>query len=87
MDADDIDEALSDLGLSSIPSSPPAEEPADGGNAAASIPACNGVPPGASPANNNNTVATNNNNTGPRVSAADHAADNQGQANQPARHR
>ena len=34
MDADDIDEALSDLGVSSIQSSPPAEEIADGSNTA-----------------------------------------------------
>ena len=32
MDADDIDEALSDLGVSSIQSSPPAEEIADVSN-------------------------------------------------------
>ena len=55
MDEDDIGEALSDLGVSSIQSSPPAEEIADGSNNANM-----GVALVASSANLNK-VATNTN--------------------------
>ena len=56
MDADDLDEALSDLGVSSIHSSPPAEEMADG-SSNANI----GVVPLVASSANLNQVATNTN--------------------------
>ena len=56
MDEDDIGEALSDLGVSSIQSSPPAEEIADGSNNA-NI----GVVPLVASSANLNKVATNTN--------------------------
>ena len=62
MDADDIDEALSVLGLSSIQSSPSAEEVADGSNTASS---CVAPAPGATPGNVDKG-ATNTYDDGPR---------------------
>ena len=79
MDADDIDEALSDLGVSSIQSSPPAEEMANGSNTANQ----SFVALVASPANIN-LVATNT--TDPNRSAAT-AIVAQGTTNPPARHK
>ena len=77
MDEDDIGEALSDLGVSSIQSSPPAEEIADGSNNANM-----GVALVASSANLNK-VATNTND--PDGSAAT-AIVAQAATNPPARH-
>ena len=79
MDEDDIGEALSDLGVSSIQSSPPAEEIADGSNNA-NI----GVVPLVASSANLNKVATTTND--PNGSAAT-AIVAQGTTNPPARHR
>ena len=86
MDAEDIQEAFSDLGLSSIASGSPAEVPADGSNTAGSNDAEGFVAPVAEPANINrfNPVATNTNNTGSRAATTIVAPD---PTNQPARHR
>jgi hypothetical protein len=78
MDADDLDEALSDLGMSSIHSSPPAEEMADG-SSNANI----GVVPLVASSANLNQVATNTN--VPNGSAAVTIVA-QGTTNPPARH-
>ena len=78
MDADDLDEALSDLGVSSIHSSPPAEEMADG-SSNANI----GVVPLVASSANLNQVATNTN--VPNGSAAVTIVA-QGTTNPPARH-
>ena len=78
MDADDLDEALSDLGISSIHSSPPAEEMADG-SSNANI----GVVPLVASSANLNQVATNTN--VPNGSAAVTIVA-QGTTNPPARH-
>ena len=78
MDADDLDEALSDLGISSIHSSPPAEEMADG-SSNANI----GVVPLVASSANLNQVATNTN--VPNGSAAATIVA-QGTTNPPARH-
>ena len=78
MDADDLDDALSDLGISSIHSSPPAEEMADG-SSNANI----GVVPLVASSANLNQVATNTN--VPNGSAAATIVA-QGTTNPPARH-
>ena len=78
MDADDPDEALSDLAISSIHSSPPAEEMADG-SSNANI----GVVPLVASSANLNQVATNTN--VPNGSAAATIVA-QGTTNPPARH-
>jgi hypothetical protein len=82
MDAEDVQEAFSDLGLSSITSSPPAEVPADGSNNACSNDAEGFVALVAEPADNN-PVATNTYNTGSRAATTIVAP---GPTNQPARH-
>jgi hypothetical protein len=79
MDADDIDEALSDLGVSSIQSSPLAEEIADGSNNA-NI----GVVPLVASSANLNKVATTTNDPNGSAAAAIVA---QGTTNPPARHK
>ena len=82
MDAEDEQEAFSDLGLSSIASGSPAEVPADGSSNAFSNAADGFVAPVAEPASNN-PVATNTNNTESGVATAIVTTDS---ANQPARH-
>ena len=78
MDADDLDEALSDLGVSSIQSSPPAEKIADGSNTAN----LGSVALVASSANLNKVATTTND---PNGSAAT-AIVAQATTNPPARH-
>ena len=69
MDAEDEQEAFSDLGLSSIASGSPAEVPADGSSNAFSNAADGFVAPVAEPASND-PVATNTNNTESGVATA-----------------
>ena len=69
MDAEDVQDTFSDLGLSSITESPPTEEPADGSNTACSIDAESSVALVADPADNNQ-VATTINHITPRVATA-----------------
>ena len=82
MDAEDEQEAFSDLGLSSIASGSPAEVPADGSSNAFSNAADGFVAPVAEPASID-PVATNTNTT---ESGAATAIVNPDSANQPARH-
>ena len=82
MDAEDEQEAFSDLGLSSIASGSPAEVPADGSSNAFSNAADGFVAPVAEPASID-PVATNTNNTESGVATAIVTTDS---ANQPARH-